>query len=158
MKNSRIFITIAAALALGLAGCKKPDQAAPPASGDSATPPTAPAMDISAAATNAAAAAMQPVADLKATAASVVTNAKQQAEAAKAAVNSQVQKLIDQAKNLVAESKFTDASNVLQQLAGQTLSADQQTLVDTLKEQIQKALAAKAAADAATATSNLLKR
>lgn len=158
MKNNRISLTIAAALVLGLAGCNKPDQAAPPTSGDTATPPTAPTMDMSAAATNAAAAATQPVADLKATADSVVTNAQQQAEAATAAVNSQVQQLIDQAKNLVAENKFTDASTVLQQLAGQTLSAEQQKLVDSLKEQIQKALAAKAGADAATAAGNLLKR
>lgn len=113
-------------------------------------------MNLSAA-TNASAASAQPVTDLKATADSVATNAQQEAETAIAAVNSQVQQLIDEAKNLIAENKFKEASTNLQQLAGQTLNAEQQKLVDSLKEQIQKALAAKAAADAAAAAGNLLK-
>jgi colicin import membrane protein len=79
------------------------------------------------------------------------------AEAAKAADNAKTQGLIDKAKSLIAEGKFADASSALQQLAGQTLSGEQQTLVDGLKEQIQKALAAKAAENAAGAAGNLLK-
>jgi hypothetical protein len=80
------------------------------------------------------------------------------AEAAKAADTGMAQGLIDKAKSLVAEGKFSDASSVLQQLAGQTLSGEQTTLVNTLKEQIQKALAAKAAENAAGSVGNLLKK
>jgi len=57
--------------------------------------------------------------------------------------------LIDKAQNLVAGTNYTDASSVLQQLAGQTLSDEQTKLVNGLKDQIQKALAARAAENAA---------
>ena len=66
--------------------------------------------------------------------------------------------MIDKAKNLVADGKFSDATTVLQQLTGLSLTVEQQKLVDGLKDQIQKALAAKAAADAAGAAGNLLKQ
>ena len=80
------------------------------------------------------------------------------AEAAKATDNGKAQALIDKAKSLVAENKFSDASSVLQQLAGQALDGDQTKLVDGLKEQIQKALAARAAENAAGAAGGLFKK
>jgi hypothetical protein len=55
-------------------------------------------------------------------------------EAARAADNTMVQGLLDKAQSLIAQSKFSDASSALQQLAGQSLSGDQQKLVDGLKE------------------------
>jgi len=79
-------------------------------------------------------------------------------EAAKAAATAKTQELIVKATSLVAEGKYSDASAVLQQLAGQTLSSDQQKLVDGLKEQIQKALVAKAAENAAGSVGDLLKK
>ena len=80
------------------------------------------------------------------------------AEAAKAADNAKTQALIDNARSLVIEGKFSEAASVLQQLAGQTLSGDQTKLVESLKEQIQKALAAKATENAAGSVGNLLKK
>jgi len=79
-------------------------------------------------------------------------------EAAKAAASAKTQELIVKATSLVAEGKYSDASAVLQQLAGQTLSSDQQKLVDGLKEQISNALVAKAASDATGSVGNLLKK
>jgi hypothetical protein len=79
-------------------------------------------------------------------------------EAARAADNAKTQGFIDKAKSLIAEGKLSDASTVLQQLAGLSLSSDQQKLVDALKEQIQKALAAKAAEKAAASVGDLLKK
>jgi len=79
-------------------------------------------------------------------------------EAAKAAATAKTQELIVKATSLVAEGKYSDASAVLQQLAGQTLSSDQQKLVDGLKAQIEKALVAKAAGDAAGSVGDLLKK
>ena len=79
-------------------------------------------------------------------------------EAAKVTGNETVQMLIDKAKSLIAENKFSDASGVLQQLSGQSLNGEQKTLVESLKEQIQKALAAKATENAAGAAGNLLKK
>lgn len=77
--------------------------------------------------------------------------------AAKAAEIAKAQGLIDKARNFIAETKFSDAASTLQQLTGLSLTDAQLKLVADLKEQIQKGLAAKAAADAASATGNLLK-
>src|SRR2546430_9159232 len=79
-------------------------------------------------------------------------------EAVKAAETSRTEGLIDKAKLLISESKFSDASSVIQQLSGQSLTAQQTKVVDGLKEQIQKALVAKAADNAAGAVGNLLNK
>jgi hypothetical protein len=82
----------------------------------------------------------------KAEAARIANAAKAEAagvvDAAKAPDNTQAQGFIDKARTLVAEGKYSEAASALQELTGQTLSANQTTLVASLKEQIQKALAA----------------
>lgn len=67
-----------------------------------------------------------------------------------AAASDKVQGVIDQAKRLMSENKLTEALALLNGLSGETLSADQQSLVQSLKAQIQKAL------DATKATGGLL--
>jgi hypothetical protein len=73
---------------------------------------------------------------------------------------SKVQGLIDTAKSLAGEKKWTDVLKVLAQLAGEQLSPAQQTVVDGLKSDAQKqagaAVADKAAADAGNALGGLL--
>jgi hypothetical protein len=128
MKTKTVLFTFAATLALGLAGCSKNE-------------PTTPAAgDVNKAVDTAAAAATNAIAEVTNTVAATNT-----VDASK------VPDLIDKAKGLVADGKYSDAAAVLQQLTGQSLTDDQQKLVDSLKDQIQKALAAKAgnAADAA---------
>jgi colicin import membrane protein len=156
MKNKIMFLTLTAALACGLAGCSKNesgttaiDDANKAAADDDAAAKTAEAAKVEATkiaeATKADAAKTAEAAKVEA--AKVAEAAK--VEAAKAADNAQAQGLIDKAKNYIAEGKFSDASSALQQLTGLSLTDEQVKLVDDLKEQIQKALAAKAAADAA---------
>jgi cysteinyl-tRNA synthetase len=145
MKTKTILFTCAAALALGLAGCSKNEPITPTANDANKAPE---ATNAVAEATNAVAEATNAVAE--------ATNAV--AEATNAVDTSNVQALIDKAKSLVAETNFTEASSVLQQLAGQSLTDEQQKLVDSLKDQIQKALAAKAAGGAAGAAGDLLKQ
>ena len=93
-------------------------------------------------------------ASAKATAADAV----KQVEAAKDSAVNNVNAVIEKAKTLISETKYEDASKLLQQLAAQTLTPEQQKLVDDLKAQIQKALASKATGDASGAVGNLLKK
>ena len=82
--------------------------------------------------------------------------AQAQADAAKAqadAASAKVQGLIDQARTYLGENKTSEALALLNQLSGQKLSTEQQSLVQGLKDQVQKAIegAAKAkATDEAT--------
>jgi hypothetical protein len=86
----------------------------------------------------------------------VVSAASNQAGAAVAGSMSQVQTLIDKAKGLVTEEKYKDALTVVQQLSSLRLTPEQRTLVDSLKAQIQTALAKSTTSDAASAAGNVL--
>ena len=163
-----LVLTLGAALARALGGCGKNVSAT--TAREDACKAGSPAADAVAKAAEAAKVEAQKAADAakaeaaktaeaaKAEAARVADAAKVEAaktaeaaktEAAKTADNAKTQGLIERAKGLIADGKFSDASIVLQQLTGQTLSGDQTKLVESLKEQIQKALAAKAAGGAA---------
>jgi hypothetical protein len=147
MIKGALVLTPVAALALGLAGCSKNEPVTPAAG------------DVSNTAGSIAVAATNVVAEVTNTAAAMSTAAAMNATAATNAVdNSKIQGLIDKAKSLVAETNLTDASSVLQQLTGQSLTDEQQKLVDSLKDQIQQAIAAKAAGGAAGSVGNLLNR
>jgi hypothetical protein len=182
MKLENISLTLAAVLALGLASCSKNEPVTPAAedankAAVSAAAEAAKTADaVKAKAANAAEATTAEAAKVAEAAAAEAAKAAEavkaeaakveaakaaeaaKADAAKAADTSKAQELIDKAKSLVAEGKFSDAASVLQQLAGQTLSDEQTQLVNVLKEQIQKALAAKAAENAAGSVGNLLKK
>jgi hypothetical protein len=172
MKLKQISLTLAATLALGLAGCGKNESTTTAEETATRTAETAKAeaAKADAARVEAANAETARIEAAKVEAAKVeaarvesarVEAAKVEAAkvaAAKAADNDKAQGLIDKVKSLIAEGKFTDASSALQQLAGQSLTSDQAKVVDGLKEQIQKALVAKAAENAAGSAGNLLKR
>ena len=77
----------------------------------------------------------------KETAQKSVTEGQKQLTEASAALQAKAQGIIDDAKKLVGEKKYTEALSLLQQqLAALKLTPDQQKLVDSLKEQIQQAL------------------
>ena len=186
MKQKTLLLTLAAVLAFGLAGCGKNEPGTTAA--DDATKAATSAADAAARTAEAAKVEAAKVAEAtKAEAAKAAEAAKVEAEktaeaakveaakveaakveaakveaakadAAKAADNTKAQGLIDKAKNFVAEGKLSDASSALQQLTGLSLTDEQKKLVDGLKDQIQKALAAKTAADAAGAAGNLLRQ
>ena len=82
------------------------------------------------------------------------TTATASATAAEAATK--VNAIIEQAKTLLGQTKYTDALNTLQQLSSFTLTPEQDQLVSALKDQINKAMAAKATTDGAKAVGNLL--
>ena len=53
----------------------------------------------------------------------------------------EAQKLIDQAKKYISESKFADANKILEKLGSYQLSPEHKQIVDQLKQQVDKALA-----------------
>lgn len=168
MKTHKLILPLmtATALILGSAGCDKQEtstsvtddanKAAEAAKVDAAKTAEAAKVDAAKTAEAAKVEAAKVAEAAKVDAAKTDEAAK--ADAAKAADSAKTSELIDKAKSLVAEGKYSDAASVLQQLAGQSLSGDQQKLVDGLKEQIQKAIAAKATENAAGSVGNLLKK
>ena len=73
-----------------------------------------------------------------------------------AAANAQADSIIDQAKALISQSKYSDAFSALQKLSGMTLSDSQTALVNSMKEAIKKGMATQATTNAAGAINSLL--
>lgn len=79
-----------------------------------------------------------------------------QVKAAAEQASGKAQDLINQAKSLVDAKKYTDASNILQQLASLKLTPEQQKLVDDLKATIQQSLANQGTSKATEAVGGIL--
>lgn len=87
-----------------------------------------------------------------------VEDVKKTATDAAAAADSQVKALLDQAKGLVSEKKYNEALTLVKdKLSTLKLTPEQQSMVDSLKEQIQKAMASLSGSDASKAGGDLLK-
>jgi len=69
-------------------------------------------------------------------------------ENAAAATASQAQALIEKVQGYIADSKYSDAANLLKELSSMKLTPEQQKLVNDLTAQVQKAMAGAAASDA----------
>lgn len=120
------------ATALLLSACNKTEQ--PTTSTDAENQKPA---DVTVAATNAAEQVPNQT---------MVTNAA--LETATDDSQSQAQQLIDKTKALVAEKKYTEALSSLNELSKLKLNSQQQTWMDEIKAQIQKAMTAQTTSDA----------
>ena len=156
MKLKNLYCGVAVCVLIGLVtGCKKQEttSVAKPE-----TPKTSEATAYTATqAVSSTAAEVKPAVENTITAAtqavvSATTEAAKPAEAATA----QAQGLIDQAKSFVAEQKYQDALNNVNQLASMKLTPDQQTQVDDLKTQIQKLMSNQTVSNAVNSVGNLL--
>lgn len=134
-------------------GAQKP---ASPIAGDAQKPLEAVASEAQKAATSAGGEAQKQAEDVKTAAATAAADAQKQVETKAAAGQGQAQGLIDRAKGLLAEKKYTEALSSLKGVSNLKLTAEQQKWVDELKAQIQKAMAGQAASDATKAAGGLL--
>jgi hypothetical protein len=150
MKNQSLILPgLLCAALIAAGGCGKQDATAPGTS-TGATPSAGGAVE------KAVATAQAQTEVIKAKAQEAITNVQAQA----GTVTGQAQALIDQAKKLLGESKWSEALALLNKLSGQPLSADLQAVVQGLQAQAQQGAQAaaqtKATDEAAKAATGLL--
>lgn len=148
MKTHTTIITLSAALAITLlAGCGKQTESPETGTGGEGTSATTSNPNVLTEAVEAAKPAVQQAA----------TEVKDAATAAAADATAKANALIEQAKKLISETKYTEATNLINQLATMKLTPEQEKLVADLKAQIKKALTSLSSTNAAGAVGNLLK-
>lgn len=153
MKTNTIILTTVAVASLALiTGCNKP------AENNSGGDTNAIATNAMGSGVKSAATEVNKAVDAtKSAAQTAAQNATTAANSVAADASAKVATLIDQAKTLVGQGKFQDAITALQQLQGLKLTDEQQKVVTSLKEQIQKAITAATTEGAAGAATGLPK-
>lgn len=161
MKTQNTIITLGAAIVITLlAGCSKPADSNQTSTGEQPAKTTT--TSVAESITN----AVKPIVDEATKAVEsvkpAVENATKEVQAAATTVvndaTAKANSLIDQAKKLVSETKYSDAMNIVNQLSTMKLTPEQEKLVADLKTQIQKALTSLSGTNAAAAVGNLFKK
>ena len=144
MKNQKTIITLVTVIALTfIVGCdSKTNTQVDGVAKDAAAKTEGMAAEVGKAVEGAKPAVEKAVTDAKATATTAATD-----------MSAKATTIIDQAKALVGQNKYSEALTSLGSLSGIKLTAEQEKLVTGLKEQIQKAMSS----DGAKAVGNLIK-
>ena len=146
-----------------LSGCGKSEQSTPPANEGAGTP--AESKSTTDTMVESVKEAAKPVVEevnkaVESAKPAVEAAAKEVKEAASTVVadtKGKADELIAQAKKFISETKYSDATNILNQLANMKLTPEQDKLVADLKAQLQKAMTALSGTNAAGALNNLFK-
>lgn len=98
------------------------------------------------------------VEDVKKAGTEAVATVTEKAKEVAAPVSAKAQEFIDSAKGLFTEGKFADALTKLKDASAASPSTEQQSVIDSLKAQVEKAMAAtsKTVSDAATSATNAI--
>jgi hypothetical protein len=160
--ESVLLVPILSVSLLLVGGCGAKEEAAPPPPAEPSNTSQAAGADAQKLATSVQQSADQAAAALKDQAAAAQKAAGQALKDVTGTADSaKAQGLIDTAKQLVSQNKYSDALKTLNDLSNLKLTPEQQKLVDNLKAQVQKqieAMAAKKATDEASkAVGGLLK-
>lgn len=141
--NSKFVLGFVVCGAFALAiSCGKKEEAAPPPQAEAPKAVTAPVAEVQKA-VETKAALVQPVATT-------------QAQSMTAQATDMAKGTIEKAQALMADKKYADALTSLQPLAGQSLSPDMKSMVDSLIKQAQQAMAAQAAGPATSEATKAL--
>ena len=146
-----------------LTGCRQSTESTPTETGDAAT--TTDTRTTTEKVTDSVKEAAKPVVEevnkaVEAAKPAVEEAAKEVKEAAETVVADTTTKandLIAQAKKYISETKYSDATNILNQLSNMKLTPEQEKLVADLKTQVQKAMTALSGTNAASAINSLFK-
>lgn len=170
MKTYTLLLSLTAVLALSN-GCSKQESTPPPVSeapkaADTAASEAKKAVDAAQSQVPAVQQATdKAAADVQAQAVNAQKEGEKaaaDAQAQTASISSKAQSLIDAAKKFIADKNWADASKTLAEVSNLKLTPDQQSMVDSLKEQVTKmaqdAAAAKATDQAGKALGGLLNK
>lgn len=164
MKNQNIILTlIACSLTTWLVGCSKSESTTTSeATKETAAKTESVVEKASDAVKNTVEAAKETgakvVEDVKKAGTEAVATVTEKAKEVAAPVSTKAQEFIDSAKGLFTEGKFADALAKLKDASAASPSTEQQSIIDSLKAQIEKAMAAtsKTISDATTSATNAI--
>ena len=145
MKTQKIILSLSAlALAAWVSGCKQESKPADKAGAETTTEASKGMTEKATDAVKTATAAVKNtgvkvVEEVKAAGTTAVQAVTDKAREMAAPANAKAQELIDSAKSLIGEGKFSDALTKLNATNGEPMSTNQVSMVDGLKAQIAKA-------------------
>ena len=150
MKTQLIAVAVAVAVLTVVSGCsQKEESVAPPPVEETQKAANSALSDAATTAAKASDALKQTAETAQVEARKAAEALKEQSQSAVSAADERAQGLINSAKKLAADNKWTEVLNILRQLASYKLTPEQQEFVDGLKKQAQQQVA-KSATERAT--------
>lgn len=159
MKKQIAIITLSAVAAMFMVtGCEQKSESPSTAGGESAPESKGVAESVKEAAKPVVEEATKAYEAAKPAVEQAAKDVKEAATTAMSDATAKANSMIDQAKKLISETKYSEAKDIVSQLTSMKLTPEQEKLVADLKAQIDKAIAALSNTNAASAIGNLLNK